>query len=156
MEGIRSYILSVTAAAMLCALITSLAGKGSSVSVLIKLLAGVVMAAVVISPVAEMTTVNLGRYLDTLNLDAMAAVEAGTKYAQEETRGRIKDQLESYILDKAAQLSLDINVELVLDEETMVPVSAVVDGPASPHARAAMEAILRDDLGIPAEAVRWN
>lgn len=156
MEPIRSYILSVTAAAILCAMITSLTGKGGSLASLSKLMSGVILAAVVIRPLAEMTTVNLNRYLDTLNADAMAAVEAGTTIAKDKTAARIKEQLESYILDKAAVLKLDISVEIILDERTQVPTVVKINGAASPSARSALNTILRDDLGIPAEGLIWK
>lgn len=155
MEAFTSYILSVTAAAMLCAMFTTLAGNGST-GKLLKLMTGIVMAAVVIRPMTEITTVNFNRYLDSLNADAMAVVAEGTAYAQQETEGRIKSMLESYILDKAAALSLDITVDLCVDTQTMLPVSVVIAGNASPHARAAMEAVILNDLGIPTEALSWN
>lgn len=156
MTDIRSYILSVTAAAILCAMITALAGKGGSQASLLKLMTGVVLAAVVIRPVAEVTTVNLNRYLDTLNADAMAAVEAGTMLAKEKTTARIKEQLESYILDKAAALKLDISVEVTLDERTRLPAAVEIYGTASPSARESLNAMLCSDLGIPVEGLIWK
>lgn len=156
MTEIRSYILSVTAAAVLCAMITALAGKGGTLASLLKLMTGVVLAAVVIRAIAEVTTVNLNHYLDTLNADAMAAVEAGTVLANERTTARIKEQLESYILDKAAALKLDISVEVTLDEHTRLPAAVEIFGAASPSAREALNAMLRDDLGIPVEGLIWK
>lgn len=156
MEEIRSYILSVTAAAILCAMVTALAGKGGPLSALLKLMTGVVMAAVVISPVVKVSTVNLNRYLDSLNLDAIAAVDAGTNSTREQTHARIKEQLESYILDKAAGLSVDMSVDVVLDGETMLPASVTIEGNASPYARTVMKNILHEDLGIPLEALTWK
>lgn len=156
MEEIRSYILSVTAAAILCAMVTALAGKGGTLSALLKLMTGVVMAAVVISPLVKVSAVNLNRYLDSLNLDAVAAVEAGTNSAREQIQARIKEQLESYILDKAAGLSVDMSVDVVLDGETMLPASVIIEGRASPYARTVMENILQEDLGIPLEALTWK
>jgi len=155
MEAISSYILSVIAGAMLCAVVIALAGNGST-GKLLKLMSGIVMAAVVIRPMTEVTTVNLSRYLDSLNADAMAAVAEGTDYARKETEKRIKTNLESYILDKAAALSLDITVDLTLNTQTMLPSAVVIAGNASPHARAVISAVLTDDLGIPAEALTWN
>ena len=155
MEAISSYILSVIAGAMLCAVVITLAGNGST-GKLLKLMSGLVMAAVVIRPMTEVTTVNLSRYLDLLNADAIAAVAEGTDYARKETERRIKTNLESYILDKAAALSLDITVDMTLNTKTMLPSAVVIAGNASPHARAVICAVLTDDLGIPAEALTWK
>lgn len=156
MEEIRSYILSVTAAAVLCAMVSTLAGKSGNLSALVKLMSGVVLACVVISPVAKISAIDLSRYLDGLNLDAMAAVEAGTDYTKTQTSGLITEALEAYILDKAEELSLDISVELTLDDETMLPSAVRIAGDASPHARSVLEQTLGDDLEIPLEAVTWN
>lgn len=156
MEALRSYILSVSAAAILCGIVTTLAGKNGTTGALLKLMTGAVMAVVIIRPVTEVSAVNLGRYLDVLNADATSAVAAGTAYSKSQTQQRIKDQLEAYILDKANALAMDISVEVVLDSHTMVPAAVTIDGNASPYARTTMEAVLRDDLGISPEAVTWK
>ena len=155
MEEFRTYILSVTAAGILCAMVNTLAGKGTYSS-LLKLMTGVVLATVVISPVASIPAVNLTRYLDALELDAAEAVEAGTRYSREQSQARITEDLEAYILDKAEELGMEITVALTLDEETMVPASVTIEGSASPHARTVMESILQEYLGIPLEALTWK
>lgn len=156
METLRSYILSVSVAVILCGIVTALAGKNSATSSLLKLMTCAVLAVVVIRPITEVSAVNLNRYLDVLNSDAAAAVGAGTQYTKTEMQQCIKHQLESYILDKAGELSLDISVDVTLDVQTMVPKSVVVVGKASPYARSAMETVLCDDLGIQAEALTWK
>lgn len=154
MAGISSYILSVTAASILCFIVAVLAGNGIA-GKLIKLMTGVVMAVVVIRPVTETTTINLNSYLKQLNLDARAVIAEGTDYARRETGTRIKQELESYILDEAAALSMDITVELTLNDQ-MLPVSVVITGDASPYARQAIEDVITDELGIPTEALIWT
>lgn len=157
MEEIRAYILSVTAGAVLCALVSVLAGKGTTTAALLKLMTGVVLAAIVIHPLADFSAVNLDRYLDALDLDAQAAVEAGTSASRDAAEARIKDGLEAYILDKAAQLSLELSVEITLtDDGSMVPAAVVLEGTASPAARSRMESILAEELGIPTEAQTWK
>lgn len=157
MEEVRAYILSVTAAAILCAIVSTLAGKGGSLGSLMKLMTGVVLSMVIISPLAKISVGNLDRYLDDLNLSATSAVEAGTVATQEAISNRIKAGVEAYILDKAAQLSLDVTVEVTLTEDgTMVPAAVVLEGAVSPYAKSRMETILKDDLGIPVEAQTWR
>ena len=156
MEALRSYILSVSAAAIFCGMVTALAGKSGTASSVLKLMTGVVMAVVIIRPITEVSAVNLGRYLDVLNADAAAAVEAGTAYAKSETSLRIKQQLEAYILDKAGDLSLDISADVALDEQAMVPAAVVIRGEASPYARSVLETLLREELGIPEEGITWK
>lgn len=157
MDKISAYILSVTAAAILCAIVSTLAGKGGTVGALMKLMTGVVLSMVIISPLAKISVAHLDRYLDELNLDAAAAVEAGAAATREAASSRIKAGLEAYILDKADQLSLDVTVEVTLAEDgSMVPAAVVLEGTASPYAKSRMETILIEDLGIPAEAQIWK
>ena len=156
MEDFRTYILSVTAASILCAVLTALAGKGGSTASLMKLMSAVVLAAVIISPVANFTSVNLNRYLDDLNDLAAEAVANGTEATQESVRKRIIEASEAYILDKAALYELDIDVTVELDEEQLVPTFVEIQGAVSPAARRALEAMLQQDLGIPPEAQRWK
>lgn len=155
MTEIPSYIMSVTAAAVLCAVVGVLAGDGTA-GKLLKLMTGIVMAVVVIRPIAGIGTVNLNRYLEQLNLDALEAVAEGSEYTREETASRIKQELESYILGKAASLSAEITVEVTLHDQTMLPVSAVITGRVSPYAKGVMEDVFAEDLGIPTEALTWN
>ena len=156
MEQLRSYILSVSAAAVLCGIVTTLAGKNSTISALLKLMTGTVMAIVVIRPITEVSAVNLNRYLDILNADTAAIVEAGTQYTESKLQQRIKQQLEAYILAKAESLSLHIRVDVGLTADTMLPSSVVITGRVSPQARRIMETMLRDELGISLEMVTWK
>lgn len=156
MEDLRTYILSVTAASILCAVLTALAGKRGSTASLMKLMSAVVMAAVIISPVANFTSVNLNRYLDDLNDLAAEAVANGTEATRESIRKRIIEASEAYILDKAALYELNIDVTVELDEEQLVPAFAEIRGTVSPAARRTLEAMLEQDLGIPPEAQRWK
>lgn len=156
MEQLRSYILSVSAAAVLCGIVTTLAGKNSTISALLKLMTGTVMAIVVMRPITEVSAVNLNRYLDILNADTATIVEAGTQYTESKLQQRIKQQLEAYILAKAESLSLHISVDVSLTADTMLPSSVVITGRVSPQARRIMETMLRDELGISLEMVTWK
>ena len=155
MEGIGTYILSAAAAGILCAVIASLGGKGSHGSIL-KLMCGIVLTAVIIRPITTIAPVNLNRYLHQLDREAEAVVAAGIQNARDTLRDRISQALEAYIINKAADLGLHITVALALDDQEPVPASVVISGTASPYARSALSAILRDDLGIPTESQIWT
>ena len=155
MEALRSYILSVTAAGILCAVIGCLGGKGSHASIL-KLMCGIVLTAVIIKPVLSAAPINLSRYLKQLESDAASVVAAGLRSSNDAVRKRISGELEAYILDKAGELGIQITATVTLDDQDAVPASVVISGSASPHARSAMTDILQDHLGIPAEALIWK
>lgn len=157
MEEVRAYILSVTAAAVFCALVTTLAGNGKAITKIMKLMTGIVMAVVVIRPLGEVTISGLDRFMEELELGASSAVMAGEASSRNAMASRIKNELESYILDKAETLSMNLSVQVVLSEDgTMRPEKVYVEGDASPAARNKMKTMMRDDLGIPEEAVVWK
>ena len=155
METLGAYILSVTAAAILCAAIIKLGGKGSH-GPLLKLMCGIVLTTVILKPIATVAPINLTRYLKQLDADAAGAVEAGIQYSETQLRRRISSELESYILDKAGELGMVIHVELTLDDQQPIPAAVTITGAASPYAKAAMTEILTTELGIPIEGQVWR
>lgn len=156
MEDLRSYILAVTAAAILCALVAALAGKGGSIASIMKLLTGMVLTAVILQPIVQISDINLHRYLDELNENAAAAVSRGTAASQTELRTSILQKTEAYILDKAAKYGLALEVSVTLDDDTMAPVAAVITGSVSPSAKMELQTMLEEELGIPQEAQTWK
>lgn len=156
MEDLRSYILSVTAAAILCTLFASLAGKGGSITSIMKFLTGMVLTAVVLQPIVQISDINLHHYLDELNENAAAAVSNGTAASQTALRTGILQKTEAYILDKAAKYGLALEVSVTLDEDTMAPVAVVITGTVSPFAKMELQTMLEEELGIPREAQTWK
>ena len=156
MEELRSYILSVTAAAILCVLVTTLVGKGSNIGSLLKLITGMILTAVILRPMVSIGDINLHRYLEQLNDKAASAVDQGTAASQTALRTGILENLEAYILDKAAKHGLVLDVSVTLDEASMAPVGVVISGAVSPFAKMELQAILEEDLGIPQEAQIWK
>lgn len=155
MITLGSYILSVTAAAILCSVMIKLVGKGSHRTIL-KLMCGIVMTSVILKPILSFTPINLSRYLIQLDADAAYAVETGQLYSESQVRQRISQKLESYILDKAGELGMEITVELMLDDQQPIPSSVTITGTISPYAKSTMTQILTEELGIPIEGQIWK
>ena len=55
MEAVRSYILSVTAASLLCCIVTALSGEKSTHSKILKLMSGVFLTLVLVAPLVKTT-----------------------------------------------------------------------------------------------------
>lgn len=121
-----------------------------------KLVTGIVMASVILSPLGSGIRFDLNTRFQALDRQVSAAVEQGEEAAQKELTVRIKEATEAYILDKADQLGVTVRVRVTLDESTYpVPVMVEVEGPVSPAARAALSQMIQQDLGIPEEDQRW-
>lgn len=153
MNGVSGYILTVTAAAMLAAILRSLTGEGS-MGRLVQLLAGVFMALTVISPLMHLELPDPARWLEEYAADGTAAAAVGKNMALDASRAIISEQLESYIVDKAALYRADLAAAVELNEDG-TPVSVALTGDVSPYAKSRISCIIETDLGIGEEAQQW-
>jgi hypothetical protein len=153
MDAIKDYLLTVTAAALVCGIVTGLAGK-SSISKLLKLLCGLFLAATVIKPAVEVRIENIYDFTENLAADREIAVSQGEYVASEEMKRIIKQKTETYILDKAKALGAEITVEVVLED--YIPASVTIMGDISPYAKSNLSAIIGQELDIPPEEQIWK
>lgn len=154
METVRDYLLSITAAALVCGCINSLAAGNGTISKILKLLCGLFLAASVIKPVVDIKITDVYRFTDQLALDANYAVSDGEQMAMDEMKRIIKEKTETYILDKAKTLGADLNVEVILDG--VVPVGVMLTGDISPYAKVNLCETISQELGIPLKEQVWS
>lgn len=153
MSGIGSYILLVTAAAILISILRKLAGSGG-MGELVKLLGGVFLAVTVLSPLVKLELPELS-WIDDFSEEGQAAARDGEVLARDYSDTIISRELEAYILDKAANLGAELTAVVKLDDEGM-PVSVTLSGEISPGNRAALSHIIEQDLGLGEEAQIWT
>lgn len=154
MEGIRQYIISVTAAAMICASLKHISMTTGKQGSMVKLLCGVFLLFTVIRPVADIRLDTAYEFSQELSFDSAAAIEAGQAYAAQWKEDIIKQQLCAYIMDKAADFEADIAPTAVLDENLM-PAQIYIRGDISPYAKSRLQQIISRDLGIAKENLIW-
>ncbi len=156
MSAIGDYLLGVTAAALLCALVKKLplqASLGSAVG----LLAAVFMALSVVAPWVQLRlnedTFSVGDIRDR----AQQIASEGEKAATMELRSIISGRVGTYILDKATSLGACLEVEVTLSDDMPVqPVAVKIKGDVSPYAKAVLQEYIQDYFGISTEAQTWN
>lgn len=152
----RSYILTILIAAMVCAVAGILLPPKTSVGQITKLLSGVLLIVTVISPLTNISFRHLTDYLNGLSSNADSYVEDGRTVAQEQIDTIIKAETEAYILDKASQMGLQIAVEVALDENNhSIPSSITVTGLLSPYTKEVLSGYITDTLGIAKEKQIW-
>lgn len=154
MEQLRSYILSVVTAAILCALVAAIVGKKSSAAPILKLLSGLFLALTVIRPIAQVQVEEFLRFTEDLELEAADAAAVGSGYYRDALADVITDQTRTYILDKAQTLNASVTAEVVLDEQS-IPQAVTIRGRISPYAKDRLSNIIASDLGIPKEHQTW-
>lgn len=157
MEALRQYIISVAAAAILCGIVKGFHFGDGAATALIRLIGGVFLALVVVSPLSGMKIENFLNFTWDYSLDADAAVASGEAMTRDTFASVIKSNTEAYILDKATGMGAALEVEVSLsDEMPPVPVGARLSGDVSPYIKARLETMLVEELGISKENQIWT
>ncbi|MBO5129705.1 MAG: hypothetical protein J6B95_05105 [Oscillospiraceae bacterium] len=154
MEEIRQYVLSVAAAAIVVAIVTGLTAEKSSGGMILRLMGGLFLAFTVLGPVAELSFGDVGEYFAAFSSDGEQAAADGKFAAREAVCSYIKSETESYILDKADAFGAALSVEVKLTEGG-IPDSVRLRGSVSPYAKACLENMMAEDLGISKENQTW-
>ena len=148
------YILSVTCAAVLAAILRTIAGEGA-MGKLTKLLSGLFLAVTVLSPLVKLEIPDPVPWLEDYMAEGEAAAQAGEVMAKDYSDAIISSELEAYILDKAAALGYELSAEVRVDDGGL-PETVVLSGEITTVDRAALSRMLARELGIGEEAVIWS
>ena len=151
---IKSYIFSVVAASMICALLVRLAGTKAPV---IKLIASLFLAFTFMRPIAGADLSGLISSIpNAFSNIATANNDWGMTGAQALRKG-IQAQTEAYILREADLLGAHIEVEArISEDEIPVPEAITIRGSVSPYERSKLTHILTSELGIRKEDIDWS
>lgn len=158
MTGLLSgWIRAVCGAAVICAAALAVCPEGKVRRVL-RLVCGVVMAAALLSPVAELDFDAYSRALARYGEEARRTAEGAQEEARELNRSVIEAECAAYILDKAEALGLAGCSASVRAEWSSagywVPRSCRVCCPGGRSE--ALAAAIEADLGIPRSRQEWE
>lgn len=147
----KGYVLGIVSAAFLVSLLNALGGSGSGQGIR-RLVGGILLTLAVFRPLGalELTVPELGGFRS----DAEAAVDAGLEQADALRLARISEGCCAYILNKAAALGLEPEVEVTVDESGF-PEAVMIRASASPGERQELTGVIVRELGIEKEAVVW-
>lgn len=155
MAFLRQYVLSIVTASLLCSVLMGLTAK-TKVKELTKLLCCVFLSVTALKPLVGL---DLDRWLQEsipYQEEAQSCVAQGEEFARSAQADIIKSKAEAYILDKAAALNGNLEVEITICREgTPIPERAVLSGQVSPYAKGQLAEILEKDLGIAKENQVW-
>lgn len=156
MEGVKQYLLSIIAAAIISALVITIIGKKGAHAAIVRLLTGLFLAMTVVSPWTKLQMNDLSSYFEGISLEANSVSSEAMAMISEERTSIIKNEIEAYILDKAASLELDIKVDVELsDQDPPTPYAVTISGTASPYAKQRLQSIISEKLGVPKEQQSW-
>ena len=151
MDAIRKYLISLCAAALLCALVRALVPGGR-----MKKLCSLMTAAL-----SGISGWQLSDFAQELSKMQVAAEQARTGV---EIRNRealcaiIKSKTEAYIWDKAQELDLSVSIEVMVEADGSYPYPSGVQitGAFTPQQRKTLEAYIEENLAIGKERQIWT
>lgn len=156
MNGIVGYILSITAAAVICALVIKISDSNHTSGKIIKVVCGVFMSVTLLSPLKDLNFNSYTEYFEFYQTAAFEQAADGQELANEATRELIKEKTEAYILLEGDKLDINIDVEVNLSESNPpVPCSVVIQGEASPYHKQLLITYIQNELGIIQENLQW-
>ena len=152
----KTYLLRLTAAAILAALIRKLAPK-SGAGRGARLGAGLLVLVCLASPLGELNLAAAAQKLAQNGFTQWRTADEVDQQANEMLEELISDAARSYILDKAQAMgvSLETEVTLRLQNRYPVPWSATIRSSANQTQRETLTEEIARDLGIPAERQEW-
>lgn len=157
MEALKNYIIAVIAACICCGLIHKIAGQNKSVSVIMNVLCGTVLAITAISPLMNIKISNVDRFFDEIKIESIAYVQKSTENANQQMRQIITDKVSAYILEKTSSYNCSINsVQIFLaDDDIPAPEALQIEGAFTPYVRNHLSEVFETNLGIPKENQQW-
>ncbi len=157
MASIRQYLLSVIAAAIICSIIRSFLGGKGGTAALIRFLSGAFLIVAVIAPISQIEVHDRMANSNILMQKSDQFVQEGKDAARSEMEALIKAKTETYILEKAADLNMDIAVNVELSgDEVPVPTAVRLTGAVSPYAKKILSTYLSTELAIVEEKQIWS
>ena len=151
MTGVRNWLLSGLTAGVVCAMAESLMPRGP-VRVVGRLACGLVLACVFLAPLAQVELPEgerwLEEYFEELDLlETQLGADAGR-----ELKAIIEGECAAYIVDKAAQLGITCQAQVVCepDENGLpVPWKVGITGELTREEKESLARVVEGDLEIP-------
>ena len=155
MNAVKTYLMTVVAGALVCALIQALCGGRGTAGKLAGLCCGIFLLLCAFSPLLHVEIPSLQAVWLPYRQEAQAVTAQAENRAKDQIAALIVRRAEAYISDKAAALGAQVEVRVDLDGEGL-PCGAEIAGTVSPYVRSKLSDLLRSDLGIAPDCQRWR
>ncbi len=156
MNAIAGYLMTLVCAGIAVSLVLSIGGRSGTGGRLCKMLCGMFMVLVAISPLRRIDFSDFDNPLNDYSLLAQAASETGIIQAKDAMLSIISEQTAAYILDKADSMGVSVSAEVEVDPETFHPVFATITGSVTPYEKERISGFLSKDLRIERSAQQWR
>lgn len=156
MDAVRSYLLRLTVAAFFSALVLTLVPNGLCKRAA-TLICGLVMLLLALSPLVRFDEQTLAAAISSMDLE-QEQTRTGVEIRNRELVAKIiSDRVQTYILDKATQMGMQLEVEITMntDASTPYPEEVTLRGEATSAQRQKLGTYLLESFAIAPERQVW-
>ena len=155
-EAVRGYLLRITAGAFAGAILLAALPKGTPRRVA-AMLCGLLMLLLALTPLAELDYDSLAEAISLLELEKEEARTGIEIQNQELVASIISGRVQTYILDKASSLGMQISVELEMETRaaTPYPCGVTIRGATAPTQKQQLQTYLEQTFAIAPERQVW-
>lgn len=153
----KGYLFSLTAAALLSALVLALVPEGS-VRRTVQLGCGLLLALTALSPLLKLDYDAIAKQIAEIRLDT-ETVRTGVEVQNRELQARIiSEQAAAYIWDKADEMGVALEVEVETQDRGSGPYPwrATLTGACGGEKRTALTQYIEENLAIPEARQVWQ
>lgn len=155
MESLRSYVLSIVCAALICGILSDLSAK-TGFARLIRLCCSIFLAYTFVSPLLNLRFSEWEEQKAAIFEDAQDAASQGENIRLQSVAALIRQEAEAYILEEAKSIGASLEVHVELDNgDPPVPAAITIQGDFDASVESRLSALLTDELGIPKEHQTW-
>lgn len=157
MAAIAEYLLSVTAAGILCAIVRNILKDNHSSGKIIQTVSGVFMVITIFAPIINFEMDDFEDYFQNFRYSSEEVSGEGVEMALDAMTEIIKQQTESYILEKAKSMGIDIDVDVTIsDAYPPVPKEVILSGNVSPYKKNIITDYICSNFEISEENQKWT
>lgn len=156
MEVVSGYIFRLVCGSIICALVLVIGGTAGVSGQVRKLICGLFLFYLALSPLKQLNLDRISFTDPEISRSARRYAKEGKEEAAEAIALFIKDQCASYILTKGAELSVSLDADVYLEEQTGIPVSVKLYGAPTPYEKEMLTDYIIHTLGIERSEIHWN
>ncbi|MEA4895330.1 MAG: stage III sporulation protein AF [Oscillospiraceae bacterium] len=158
-QFVGEWVRAIAGTALICAAATALTPKGKVKNVL-KMLCGIVLIIAMISPILKQDFPSLSMDMSEYRKRADEIIGKSKEKENSLSRTIIEDELETYILDKAKSLNVELkSVEVSVkwgDEGSWYPYEAHLKADIPDREKNLISNSIEAELGVPDERQYWS
>lgn len=156
MAAISAYVLRLCCGAMICAMLQTVCGSNGAGARMRKTISALFLAFLALSPFKDFDIRDYAIAEFTFDEQGTLLAGEGAAQAQEVFSELISERYASYILSRAAELSLSPEVSVELDEASGAPLAVTIRCEATPYEKSRLSEEIHQNLGIERSRILWN